>query len=113
MGERKVAGWVVALMPEKKGEPREYYEWGGADMSTDKSRREVFTTYMEATGALRLVAEWLDEDDFPRLRILPLYAKQERTVAKERADVVAWLEKKFDRKVADEVAEGAHVGAAK
>lgn len=117
MSERKIAGWVVALMPEKKGERRQYFTvvrvGSTVGFSADKSEREVFDTPSEAADVFRDVARWIESKDLHRLRILPLYAEQKRTVEQERADVVAWLEDKFDRKAADEVAAGAHVGAAK
>jgi hypothetical protein len=89
MGERKIVGWVVALMPEKKGEPREYLERGGQDISSDKSLREVYDTYMHAADAMGLTSTWLANAELARLRVLPIYAK--RSAKKERQDVLSEL----------------------
>lgn len=117
MGERKIVGWVVALMPKEKGNPKMY----GCDTRGDevelviyKRRRHVWREHRDAVLSLLAISGnmLVDDSELPRLRVLPVYSRPKRTAEQERADVVAWLANKFDAKVASEVAEGAHVGAA-
>jgi hypothetical protein len=100
--DRKILGWVVTLLPERKGGERKWErdpEKGDpAEMTPNKSERFIRKDSHSAFDAMHTIGNFTGktDDERRRLRVFPVYAKRKRTAADERADVLAWLESAID-----------------
>lgn len=112
MESRKILGWVVTLLPEKKGGKRKWErdsskgDPGG--MTPDKSERFIRKDSHSAFDAMHTIGNFTGrtDDERRRLRVFPVYAKRRRTAADERADVLAWLESTIEASTGSVVTAG-------